>query len=155
MIIRKEINIDLGRETELMMARMQSYDGKTVYSKEENKEFMGYELKPFQRRVDINKIDKDLEVIWEVGTQIVKHTRITSVYMESSPIYIPPTRTIKHDSDTVIPSEGHVPGSIFYYIDGTYCDEKMYNYKLKERQEDKELRDERLGIDKNNYDPFR
>lgn len=151
MIIRKEINIDIGREMEILMAKMQPYDGKTVYSKEGNKEFLGYDLQPFQRRVDINKIDKGLEVVWEVGTQIVKHTRVTSVYMESSPIYIPPTQTIKHDT----PAEGKVPGSFLYYIDGTYCDEKMYNYRLQERYEDKQLRDERLGIDRNNYDRFR
>lgn len=153
MIIRKEINIDIERETELMMAKLQPYDGKTVYSKEENKEFMGYELRPYERRVEIRKIENGLEVTFEVGTQVVKHNRVTSVYMEMTSIPIPQSRQQTHEH---IPNEGPIPGSFMYYIDGTYCDEKIYNEKLEERRQEKEDREERLGLnrDRENYRIF-
>lgn len=130
------------------MAKLQPYDGKTVYSKEGNKEFLGYELLPYQRRVEIKKIDKGLEVTFEVGTQIAKQTRITTSYIETSVHPIPSPRREVFDP---VPREGPIPNSFFYYIDGEYCDEKIYHQRLRERQEDKELREERLD----RTDPYR
>lgn len=64
------------REMEILMAKLQPYDGETVYGRAGNDrdtDFMGYELKRY-------RVVRSKQRSWAIGTSVIRHTKVNKVF---------------------------------------------------------------------------
>lgn len=126
-------------EEEIKLAKEKPYDGKTIYSEDGNKKFLGYQLVPYRKRKSHRKTPKGLELVFEVGTTVV-----AQYYVSAPPIEEITPKT----SEPPLPREEnrqHHDKTFLNYIDGVYCDDKIYNEMLQERAEVRQLIKEKYG----------
>lgn len=87
------INEDAGREEEIRLAKLEPYDGETIYGTDHDGQtyFLGYELKRY-------RVYRKARGSWVIGTTIVRHTRVVRSPADKDSCKDPgPTITIDYD----------------------------------------------------------